>query len=547
MAALEHARRKLRSVFDRTGLLRTTAILAKQGVVRPMRPDKLLRMALAWHRWGVTVPLGFAVGAVRHPDRPAVIDERGALSYAEVDQRTTRLAVGLRDLGIGERTKVAVLCRNHHGPIEALLACAKVGADVILLNTGMSTQQMSTVLAEQGAGVLIADEEFADQVALPQGTELVLAWAEGSTSRLTLEQLIGRSAPRALPRRPRHSRMIVLTSGTTGTPKGARRPDPPGLGPAATVMSRMPLRSGERVLVCAPLFHTWGLAAFQLSTVLGATMVLRRRFDPQQALAALQRHRCGAVFVAPVMLQRILDLPESQRRPYDRSALRIIACSGSALPAALAERTQREFGPVLYNFYGSTEASWVSIATPRELREAPGTVGRPPLGTTLRLLGPDDRPVRRGETGRIFVGNDMIFEGYTGGGGTTTADGLIPTGDLGFTDASGLLFVAGRADDMIVSGGENVYPKETEDAIAELPEVREVAVTGVDDAEWGQRPAAYVVLRDGSELDADTLRDKVRPKLSAYARPRDVVFLDSLPRNETGKVVPARLPRGAGT
>lgn len=526
--------------------LRTLAVLAKQGVVRPMRPDKLLRIGLAWLRWGVTVPLGFAVGAIRHPDRPAVIDERGALSYAEVDQRTSRLAAGLLDLGLGEHSKVAVLCRNHHGPVEAILACAKIGADTVLLNTGMSTSQMATVLTEQTPALLVTDDEFADQVTRPEGTDLVVAWTDGTTGHSTLEQLIGRTPARPLPRRPRHSRMIVLTSGTTGSPKGARRPDPPGLAPAATVLSRMPLRSGERMLVSAPLFHTWGIAAFQLGTVLGATMVLRRRFDPQQALAALQRHRCGAMFAVPVMLQRILDLPESQRRQYDHTALRIVACSGSALPARLAERTQDAFGPVLYNFYGSTEASWVSIATPRELRDAPGTVGRPPLGTTLRLLDADNRPVSRGKTGRIFVGNDMIFEGYTNGGGEADANGLIPTGDLGYTDPSGLLFVAGRADDMIVSGGENVYPRETEDAISALPEVREVAVTGVDDEEWGQRLAAYVVLRPDSELDADTLRERVRPVLSSYARPRDVVFLDVLPRNETGKVVPARLPAPDG-
>ena len=293
----------------------------------------------------------------------------------------------------------------------------------------------------------------------------------------------------------------------------------------------------------APLFHTWGVAALQLGLVLGATLVLRRKFDPQQALQLLQRHRCTSMFAVPVMLQRILDLPADARRPYDCSSLRIVACSGSALPADLADRFQREFGPVLYNFYGSTEVSWVSIATPEDLRTAPGTAGRPPRGTTVRILDEDGAPVRRGETGRIFAGNDMLFEGYTSGTRREVRDGLMATGDLGRIDSAGRLFVVGREDDMIVSGGENVYPKETEDAIGALPEVADVAVVGVDDADFGQRLAAYVVLREPGALDAEGLRDRVRDRLPKFALPRDVVFVDSLPRNATGKVVARELKR----
>ncbi|WP_246195684.1 AMP-binding protein [Halopolyspora algeriensis] len=512
-----------------------------------MLPDKLLRILLAWRRWGITPPLGYAVGAVRHPDRPAIIDERGALSYAEVEQRTTRLAHSLRERGLDRDTRVGILCRNHHGMVETIVACAKVGVDVALLNTGLSPHQVATVVAEQNVGLLIVDSEFTEHITAVGETEVVLAWTEGTTGHATLEHLIGSAPARPLPRPPRHHRVIVLTSGTTGSPKGARRPDPGGLSPAATVLSRMPLRSAERMLICAPLFHTWGFAGFQLGIVLGATLVLRRKFDPQQALAAIQRHRCTSVFAVPVMLRRITELPASVRSPYDCGSLRVIACSGSALPADLAKDIQQEFGPVLYNFYGSTEVSWASIATPKDLRQAPGTVGTPPPGTVLRLLGSDGRPVRTGETGRIFVANEMLFEGYTNGSGKDLHDGLMPTGDLGRFDSAGRLFVVGREDDMIVSGGENVYPKETEDVIASLPEVADVIVTGVDDEDFGQRLAAYVVTREGSTLDADTLRERVSSRLSKFARPRDVVFLDQLPRNATGKVVPRELPDSTGS
>jgi len=543
--AASSARDRLRQVAERAAPgAQTCWLLAKQGVLRPMRPDKLLRIALAWRRWGITPALGTAVAAIRHPDRPAVIDERGALSFLELHQRTTKLAHGLRARGITDSDRVAVLCRNHHGMVETLVACAKLGADAVLLNTGLRPQQLRAVLADQQPRLLVADAEFLDELDPPDDLDVVLAWTDGTTRRPTLEHLIGRSPGGALPP-PRNARLIVLTSGTTGTPKGARRPAPPGIGPAATILSRVPLRAGERMLVGAPIFHTWGLAAFQLGSVLGATLVLRRRFEPQQALAAVQRHRCTALFAVPVMLQRILDLPADARRPYDCSSLRIVACSGSALPADLADRFQREFGRLLYNFYGSTEASWVSIADPQDLAAAPGSAGRSPRGTEVRLLGEDGNPVPRGEVGRIFVGNDMLFEGYTNGSGKEVRDGLLDTGDLGRFDAAGRLHVVGRSDDMIVSGGENVYPKETEDALATEPEVHEVAVVGVPDEEFGQRLAAYVVLEAGSEVDGDQLRERIRPRLPKYALPRDVIFLDELPRNATGKVVPARLPQAA--
>ncbi|MEU5850584.1 AMP-binding protein [Saccharopolyspora shandongensis] len=524
-----------------TSGLHTAFVLAKQGVISPLRPDKLLRIVLAWRRWGISPPLGFAVGSVRHADRPAVIDERGALSYAELSQRTTRLANGLRDRVPGG-TRIGVLCRNHHGPVETIVAAAKLGVDVVLLNTGLSTRQLIDVIAEQRVGLLVLDAEFRSHLpSLPEDLDAVLAWTEGTTRHDTLEHLITTSPAKQLPRPRRHSRMIVLTSGTTGTPKGARRPDPPGLAPAASILSRVPLRSGERVLVSAPLFHTWGIAAFQLGSVLGATLVLHRKFDPEYALSAVERHQCTSMFAVPVMLQRILELPDRIRTKYGHDALRIVASSGSALPADLATRFQRAFGPVLYNLYGSTEVSWVSIATPQDLRAAPATAGRPPRGTIVRILGEDGTPVRRGAPGRIFAGNDMLFEGYTNGSSREIRDGLMSTGDLGRIDAAGRLFVVGREDDMIISGGENIYPKETEDAIAGMPEVSEAAVIGVDDAEFGQRLAAFVALRADGDLDAERLRDRLRGRLSKFAMPRDVVFLDELPRNATGKVVPREL------
>ena len=521
--------------------LRTTWLLSKHGVVRPMRPDKLWRIFLAWRHWGTTLPFGFATGAIRHPDRPAVIDERGALSYAEVHQRTTRLALALRDR-LRPRARIGVLCRNHHGLLETIVAATKIGVDVVLLNTGLSGPQLNDVCREQRIGLLVLDGEFTEHLPhLPEDLDVLLGWTEGTTEHETLEHLIHTTPTGWLPKPARHSRVIVLTSGTTGTPKGARRPDPPGLSPAAALLSRIPLKAGERVLICAPMFHTWGFAAFQLSTVLGATMVLQRKFAPERALRTTQRFRCTSLFAVPVMLQRILELPRETRQRYDHRSLRVVAVSGSALPADLATRFQRTFGNVLYNLYGSTEVSWVSIATPQDLLAAPDTAGRPPLGTVVRVLDKNGNPVPPGVTGRIFAKNEMLFEGYTNGSGREVLDGLMNTGDLGRFDTAGRLYVVGREDDMIISGGVNVYPQEAENVLIGHPAVDDVAVFGIPNPDLGEEVKAYVIRAPGAEATEEELVAWCREQMASYKYPRVVEFRDSLPMTATGKILKREL------
>jgi acyl-CoA synthetase (AMP-forming)/AMP-acid ligase II len=195
------------------------------------------------------------------------------------------------------------------------------------------------------------------------------------------------------------------------------------------------------------------------------------------------------------------------------------------------------FGEVLYNLYGSTEVAWATIATPEDLRAAPGTAGRPPLGTIVKLLDERGREVPQGEGGRIFVGNGMVFDGYTSGGGKEVIGGLMSTGDVGHLDAGGRLFVDGRDDEMIVSGGENVFPREVEDLLADHPAVEDVAVVGVPDAEFGQRLKAFVVRREGAELTEAEVKQHVKENLARFKVPREVVFVAELPRNATGKVL----------
>ena len=334
---------------------------------------------------------------------------------------------------------------------------------------------------------------------------------------------------------------MILTSGTTGTPKGAARKQPDSVEPLAALFSKIPLKARETTMIAAPMFHSWGFGHFTLALPLSSTIVLRRRFDPEETLRAVAEHRASALAVVPVMLQRILELPPETIAKYDTHALKIIAASGSALPGELATRVMDTFGDVLYNLYGSTEVAWATIATPEDLRAAPGTAGKPPLGTVVKLLDEQGREVPRGQRGRIFAANEMVFEGYTGGGGKEIVDGLMSTGDMGHIDAAGRLFVDGRDDEMIVSGGENVFPREVEDLLADHEQVEEAAVIGVEDEEFGQRLKAFVVPRGGAQLSEDTVKEYVKENLARYKVPREVVFLDELPRNATGKVLKREL------
>jgi len=299
--------------------------------------------------------------------------------------------------------------------------------------------------------------------------------------------------------------------------------------------------------VAAPLFHTWGWAHFALAMLMGSRLELRRRFDPEDCLRTVTEGDCDSLVVIPVMLQRILQLPDEVLGRYDLSRVKVVAASGSALPGDLATAWMDRFGDTLYNIYGSTECAWATIAQPDDLRAAPGTAGRPPYATVVRLYDEDGRPVPDGEPGRIFVGNSMLFDGYTGGGSKQTIDGLMATGDIGRFDAEGRLFVEGRDDEMIVSGGENVFPREVEDCLVRHEAVVDAAAIGVDDEQFGKRLRAFVVLSGPGAVDEDELREHVKRNLARFKVPRDIVFVDQLPRNATGKVLKRELEDGNRT
>jgi acyl-CoA synthetase (AMP-forming)/AMP-acid ligase II len=503
-------------------------VLAQSGLLRPARPDRLLGMALSVARWGVTLATGYAAGAARHPLREALVDDDGSLSWRDIDRRTGRIAGELRARGVGEGDAVGLLARNGRGFVETATALAKCGADVLYLNTGSAGSVLADVLRREDALGVVYDAEFGDLLAEAARGRLALTTEE-------LGRLATRPGPKA-PLRPSHtSRQVILTSGTTGAPRGAARSGA-GIRDAVSVLSRIPLRAGGTTVIAAPVFHAWGLGHLSLGMLLGSTVVLRRRFDPEQVLADIEAHRATALILVPVMLEKLLAADPST---YDLSSLRVIAASGSALPGELAERTLAAFGPVLYNLYGSTEVAYAAVATPGDLLADPHTAGRPPHGVTLRVVDDEDRELPPGEAGRIFVANGLAFDGYTDGSDRDRLGGLVATGDLGVIDEDGRLTVLGRTDDMIVVGGENVYVGQVEDVLLAHPGVREVAVVGEEDRTYGARLVAHVVL--DAPVDTAELQDWVATRLARFAMPREVKVYDELPRNSTGKVLKREL------
>jgi fatty-acyl-CoA synthase len=521
-------------------------VLAKAGIVRPVRPDRLAKVGLTLARWGRGPAAGFISGAMIAPHERAIVDDLGTLTFDDVNRRTNALAHALADAGVKEGDGVAIMCRNHRWFVEATVAVAKIGANALYLNTAFAAPQLTEVVKREKPVAIVYDEEFAGLLEdAGRRRKRFVAWHDSEATKLddpTLESLVESGSSEAPVPPGRVGRAIILTSGTTGTPKGADRASPESLDPAISFLSKIPLRQSQVTHIAAPLFHSWGFAHFTIGLLLNSTLILTRKFDPENCLALVARERAESLAVVPVMMQRILELPEETRRKYDTSSLRVTAVSGSALPGDLASTWMDEFGDNLYNLYGSTEVAWASIATPQDMRAAPGTAGRAPRGTELRLYDENGVEVPRGETGRIFVANTMLFEGYTGDGGTKDAiEGAMATGDVGRIDDAGRLFVEGRDDDMIVSGGENLFPQEVENLIARRDDVAEVAAIGVDDEKFGQRLRAFVVPKSGSKPSEDDIKKHVKENLANFKVPREVWFLEELPRNATGKVLKREL------
>ncbi len=522
----------------------TLKVFRQIGMLKPILPHKMLGAGLQLVKWGPGLPSGVNAAAKRFPNQPAIIDDEGDLTWSEFSAKINQVTQALKDRGVEPGDSVALLCRNHRYMLMAMIAIMQVGGRVLMLNTMASRSQLGELAKRENAALVVVDQEFLKVAADVDPDKLILAWADDDApAELETIASISANQPTKPHSKPsRHGQIIIFTSGTTGLPKGAKREEPADLKPLVAFFGAIPYRGNSRIVLAAPLFHSWGLINFGFGLSLAPTYVLRRRFDAAKVIGDIEQHKADALVVVPQMMQRMVEVDPDVVKKADVSSLKITASSGSALAGELANHYMDMFTDSVYNFYGATETGWVTIASPTDLREAPGTAGTPPFRTTVKILDPDGKELPQGETGVIHVGNDMPFGGYTDGNTKTFADGLMSTGDLGHFDENGRLFVSGRDDDMIISGGENVFPRELEDVLIDHEDIVDVVVTGIDDEKFGQVLAAYVVVKDGKSLTEDDVKAYAKDHVARFAVPGRTMFLDELPRNPTGKVMKRELP-----
>jgi len=533
---------KAQAIPQAIGFART---LVQAGVLAPLRPDRYLRIAQVLRQQGMSLTVGFAMAAARCPDRPGLVDDIGTLTWRDLNDRCDAFAVALQSLHGGAPRSVGIMCRNHRGFVEAFVAASRVGADVVLLNTSFAGPALADVVAREDITAVVYDEEFTATIeaALAErpDTTRILGWTDGADPAAeTVDGLARKHVGHRPTLSDRKSKLILLTSGTTGRPKGANHS---GGGPSElrAILSRVPWRAEQTTVVVAPMFHAWGFGQLVFSAIMACTVVTRRKFDPEATLELIDRHQATGLSVVPVMFDRIMDLPYEIRKKYSGRSLRFATASGSRMRPDVVLSFMDEFGDVIYNNYNATEAGMIATATPADLRAAPDTAGKPVYGTEIRILDANMDDVLPGTTGTIYVHNSSQFDGYTSGDTKSFHDGFMTSGDVGYLDEAGRLFVTGRDDEMILSGGENVYPIEVEKALVGHPDVAEAAVIGVDDEEYGQRLAAFVVLVGDATATGDGLKDHVRASLANYKVPKHLVQLDELPRNATGKILRKQL------
>ncbi len=511
------------AVFDAVGTARRLGLL---------NPATVAAAGAAALYWGPSSAAAYAAASVRSPRRAALIDDYGKLSYLQLEWRCSRLAAGLRAQGVAAGNVIGLLCRNHRGFVEANVALAKLHTRVVYLNPGLPAAQLNEVVDREAITMVIADRDLAPLIELDS---VVIAAPEDDSEWSfptvdTWRPLIQRPRPTAT------DDPIVLTSGTTGAPKGTRRTASRATATAAFgVLDAIPFHRNDVVVLPAPLFHAWGLSQLLTAATLGSTVVLRRRFDPETAAFDVEAYGADVLAAVPVMLHRILAADP----PFDLSTLRVVASSGSALPGDLASRWIKQYGPNLYNLYGSTEVGQVSIATPADLTFDSSCAGRAVRGVEVRIVDDGGDEVPTGQVGRIVVKSEMHFDGYTDGGNKEMLDGFMSIGDQGRLDSEGRLFVLGRADDMIISGGENIFPSNIERALMRHPKVDEAAVVGVPDDDLGQRVRAVVTVRGKGNADAvaASIKQDLAGELASHEMPREYVIVDSIPRNASGKIL----------
>jgi len=557
--------RRLQKLRRTAEAVRTGAqVFIKTGLSKSLGPRVALQMARDSQRGRKGTLAIVHMHALADPLRPAIVSISGEgpvlrLSYGELEQRICRLTHGLRALGLGPGERIGAFMHNGHEYLELSAALGVVAGTNVQIGYRLKGAEVAYLLENSGARALLFHGDLAPAVEealreLPAGSPLkregciAIGGAPGFRSYDDLLASGDPSEPAQVPGGG-YGGVMVYTSGTTGRSKGAARDlRKMGMDTLLAFIAQFPLSREDRHLVVCPLYHSMAPAFAMMVSTVGGCNVVMRHFEPEEVLRTIERERITSTLMVPTMLARLMALPPETRRRYDLSSMRWIMSGAAPLSSDLARRVEDTFGPILFNFYGATETGLVTIALPGEHTARPGTIGRAVPGNQIKLLDGEGHEVPVGQVGELFTRNSMMMDGYHGNEAATRAamrDGFLSVGDMASRDADGYFYLADRKTDMVISGGVNIYPWEIEQRLHEHPGVHDVAVVGVPDAEWGESLAAFVVLENGAQCSAEELIEWVRQKLADYKRPRRIWFVESLPRNPTGKILKRELKKQA--
>jgi len=481
-------------------------------------------------------------------------------TYPDLFERALRASTGLLELGIGAGDRIALLLHNSIEFLEASIATVPLGASAVPINWHWRGDEIAHVLNDSGAKALVVHTDLWPAIApsVPDGLALIMVPADGEGAgelpgpdlpdgALRWPDWLADHEPWAEP--PEAAPVsIIYTSGTTGRPKGVVRTpatDAQREGTRALLGEIFQLAPGERTVIPAPMYHTAPNVYALVAATHGMDMTIMTRFDAAEFLRIVAEHRVTVVQMVPTMFVRLLSLPEPVRSRYDLSSLRWVVHAAAPCPPEVKRAMIEWLGPIVAEYYGGTETGPVVFCTSEEWLAHPGTVGRPIEQAEIKVLDADGRELPSGESGEVFmwldVWPDFTYAGDEEKRRSVERDGLISCGDVGYLDADGYLYLNDRRSDMVISGGVNIYPAEIEACLLSLSGVRDCAVFGIPDEEFGEALAAHVELHDGTRLTAEEVRDHLSARLAGYKTPRVVEFSESLPREDSGKIFKRRL------
>ncbi|MFO0233014.1 MAG: AMP-binding protein [Burkholderiales bacterium] len=502
---------------------------------------------------------------------PTLSFDRQSFDPSTLETMVLRAAGGLQRLGVEEGDTLALMSRNQPALLVAMLAARTLGAYFCAINWHFKAEEAGYILGDSGAKALIADRDLYARIApgvpaaIDRAARLAILPEPSVVDAYRLDEAALELPPGCvaweewLPAQPRYvgppraSRGFVpYTSGTTGRPKGVRRVPPPpadaarlATANAALLETVFGIRADSRCLIAAPLYHSAPSSYALFAAARGAWLRLEPRFDAEGLLAAIERHRVTHLYLVPTMMHRLLRLPGAVRAAHDLSSLRFVLTTGAPCPPQTKRAMIDWFGPVVHEAYAASELGWVTSIGPEDALVHPGSVGRPLLDASLRIVGDDGRECPPGTPGRIYARQpaypDFAYINLPEARAQIERDGLVSVGDVGFVDADGWLHLCDRAADMVLSGGVNIYPAEIEAALASLPGVADSAVFGIPDDEYGESLIAVVERQPGATVDADAVRRHLSERLADYKVPRTIEVSHDLPREDSGKIFKRRL------